>query len=148
MKLTERQVEIRAKFRELVIYYWPDSKKPLMFNITNNLEVIFGKSVLDEMAEIPSIGPLYTRAPIQAWLARHFRAVSNAMFDGKTGDYALQLWKKEKYANVNSMTQKRSASDLKEMAQLKANNKINRAFGELHANMPDRWGKTSWNKVK
>lgn len=150
MKLTERQVEIRGAFRSAVLDLFWDDHRVLMFNVTRIIAAKFfdndESAAMDALAEIPSIRIYNQKGPIQGWLARHFRAVSNAMFDKKPVDYCLALWKTQKYAaNMNS---KRSKQDMKEHAALQRNNRVNRAYAELRKNMPDRWAKSDWTKVK
>lgn len=148
MKLTDRQIKIRALFREAVLLAWHTHDKYLMFNviyrIANEFDITFDAARI-EMAEIPSIGKFHKTMPASAWLARHYRVVSDALFDGKTDEYALVLWKNTKRTDGG---EKRTREEKAENQRINRNTRKLAAFAELRKNMPDRWGRSDWKKVK
>lgn len=151
IKLTGRQVLLRRAFRECVLENWRSERKTLMFSVTNDLSEMFSmdaKSIENELAEIPSIRAYRGKFPIQAWLARHYPAVSNAMFDGKTNEQCLAIWAKSKYTPANSENGFMNRATRSERGKTVWSARVNRAHAELRKNMPDRWAKSSWGLVK
>ena len=152
MKLDEHQIKLRAAFREVLLKSWRTPGKTLMFGVYYDVADRLGMDkaeALEALCALPSIRRFSDKTPIQVWLARHYPAVSNAMFDGKTDEQCLAIWKQSKYAQVSSATSKRSASDKREMAQgWKEGKRVLKAVAELQRNAPDRWAATSWNIVK
>ncbi len=148
MKLTERQIKIRSVFRNSVLAHFSNAEKFKMFNtivdVCNALDLPFDDARA-EMAEIPSIGKFRKNMPCAAWLASHFKPVSNALYDGVGKEAALNLWVKTKRTDGVA---RRDVHEKMEMARNARNNRKNKAFAELHKNMGDRWDATSWSKVK
>lgn len=149
MKLTQEQVEIRQIFRETVINLFSDVHHCKMFGIVNNIALYLGcdyESAHRKLSEIPSIGDVYGKQPIAAWLAHNYREVSDSIFDGKTKQQSLSICAKAKKNPLRSKKRTQvedelSASTSKDCRKLKA-------IAELKNNMPDRWQKTSWSVVK
>lgn len=149
MKLTERQIRIRSVFRNHIIDNWYSKERCKMFGaiiaVADDLE-IKQYQAKDEMLAIPSIGWIGDTMTINVWMAKYFRPVSDALFNNAPKEKVLLLWSKTK--KTASVSPKLSVTDKKEHAQINKNHKKLAAFAELHKNMPDRWGKTAWNKVK
>lgn len=151
LKLTERQVALRKAFRETLLRNWRSTGKTMMFSVSIDVGEQFGISQYEakqELSVLPSIRMFGDKTPLQAWLAKHYPSVSNAMFDGKTDEQALAIWSKAKYQLANPVTCKRSNDDLKVMADTHKNSRKTRAYAELRKSMPDRWARTAWNVVK
>lgn len=148
MKLTERQVKIRAVFRDSVLAHFSNAEKFRMVNtildVCKSLDLPFDEARA-EMAEIPSIGKFRKSMPCAAWLASHFKPVSNALYDGATKDAALKLWAKTKRTDG---VVKRTGEEKRLYNKMARDNKKIRAFATLRKDMGDRWGATSWSKVK
>ncbi len=152
MKLNERQVELRAAFRDVLLKNWRSPGKTLMCGVYYDVADRFGidkRVAKEELCALPSIRHFTDTTPIHVWLAKHYPAVSNAMFDGKSDDQCLAIWRTSKYSIATSATSKRSNEEKKEMAQCwnKGKRKL-KAIAELQRNAPDRWANTSWNIVK
>ena len=152
MKLDERQIKLRAAFREVLLRNWRTPGKTLMFGVYYEVADRFGMDraeALGALCALPSIRKFSDNTPIQVWLARHYPAVSNAMFDGKSDEHCLALWKQSKYARATSATGKRSASEKREMVQgWHEGKRVLKAVAEMKRSAPDRWSATSWNIVK
>lgn len=148
MKLTAIQVEMRTVFRNAILEHWRDNKRPLMFGTVHAVKNHFSLSTdeaREEMSKVPSIGKFRMNMPVQAWLASHYRQVSNALFDGATDEKALAIWKVSKRTDGEP---KRTREEAKEGAKTNKSHRKFRALAELRNNMGDRWGATSWGKVK
>lgn len=148
MKLTERQVKIRTVFRDSVLAHFANAEKYMMLNtivdVCKALDLPFDEARA-EMAEIPSVGKFRQNMPCAAWLASHFKPVSNALHDGVGKEAALNLWAKTKRTDGVA---RRDVHEKMEMARNARNNKKIKAFATLRKDMGDRWDATSWSKVK
>lgn len=150
MKLTERQIKIRAIFRNYIIDNWVSkTNKTKMFGAFIVVAEEFGitqDQARDEMYQIPSIGWCGPTMPINVWMAKYYKQIANALWDNMPKDKVLALWvKTKKTADRNP---KIGVTDKKEHAVINKNKKKLAAIAELHKNMPDRWQKTSWGIVK
>lgn len=150
MKLNERQIALRACFRETIVDFWncPDNKYK-MFNVLIVCQEKLGGTQYDifgELLEIPSIGWLSSEISMQVWTARYHKTISDALWDGKSKEYVMRLWKTSKRAK--SAPPRKNAEEKKEYAKINKNIKKIKAIGELKGNMPDRWQRTAWNVCK
>jgi len=149
MKLTEEQKIIRTLFRVKIVEYW-NTDKSLMFGIIDYIcdgyPELTREQVKDKMAEIPSIGRFREKMPIHAFVARYFRPVSDAMFNGCTAEHALELWSKTKRNTAPEA--KRTKEEMQEYQKTKRDFRNLGAIAELHKNMPDRYEKSNWHKCK
>lgn len=149
MILTEEQKIIRELFRKRIVELW-NSDKQLMFNIIDYIAdgyvELSRDEVKEKMAAIPSIGRFRENMPIHAFVARHFRPVSDALFSGCSLEKALEIWKNTKRAKHPE--KKRTKEELGEYRKHRRNlNKLS-AIAELKSNLPSRYEKTNWNKCK
>lgn len=150
MKLTERQMALRKAFRLTLLTHWRTPGLTMMWSLNESLARQFdvtADAMHEELSEIPSIRSFSRRGAIQPWLANHYRDVSNAMFEGKSVEHCLALWRNSKYM-MSSQTQKRSSEDRCAIAYVIRQSKNTGEVAKLRASMPDRWAKTAWNVCK
>ena len=150
MKLNDRQLKIRSIFRNYIIDNWVSkTNKIKMFGIFIVVADEFGitqDQARDEMYQIPSIGWVGPTMAINVWVAKYYRPISEALWDGKSKEHVLALWAKTK--KTADRNHKIGVTDKKEHAVINKNRKKLAAIADLHKNMPDRWQKTSWGIVK
>lgn len=145
MILTERQKMIKVNFRRLVLEYWAGGG--YMSIVLNELFLLFDNFSIEELTSIPSISRVWHKQPIQAWLASAYLGVSNILYDGRSTQQALAVWKKVKHSPVRdkharygiSCSETTADSHLR-YAQRQTCEMTNR-FGDVNE-------KTNWKKCK
>ena len=144
MKLDEHQMALRKRFRELVVEYFWHPKYILMFNVVGTLSEEFDGDIYSRLGDIPSIGDVYGKTPIQAWLSQRYNPVATALYNKASPEAVLALWAKTKMCIVR----KRGRADLDIRGEMYKDNRKNKGLAELRKNMPDRWANSDWSKVK
>ena len=103
------------------------------------------KETLQELHKLKSGGNVFLKNHAQAWLALHFRPVSEALWNGADDAQAVKLWKKTKRA-VNRAMQNDIVKRHREQRKVWLENQVSAAASKAFA---DGWlKKHDWRTVK
>lgn len=143
MILTERQKHLRCVFRNSVIDKWFDPEAyfySIFSRLIDGTESTVSE-IRDELSEIPSIGWISSDWKIRPWLAQHYPAASNALFDTADKRVAMTLFVAKNYVKGQSALAKIKASAKRSEKKIDAIRTLNSEKGH-------RWANSDWGICK